>query len=87
MKSSFFLLIKIVGFTAFSDVAITPTGSSKIWFFALLVVIEGRREQLAGKIQETYGIAKEEAENQLMRFPGIIVINRFGVTNMFLLDC
>ncbi len=28
-------------------------------------VIGGRREQLAGKIQERYGVAKEEAEKQL----------------------
>ena len=28
-------------------------------------VIEGRREQLAGKIQERYGVAKEEAEKQV----------------------
>ncbi len=30
-----------------------------------LDVVAGRREQLAGKIQERYGIAKEEAETQL----------------------
>ncbi len=30
-----------------------------------LDVIEGRREQLSGKIQERYGVAKEEAENQV----------------------
>lgn len=30
-----------------------------------LNVIAGRREQLAGKIQERYGIAKDEAEKQL----------------------
>ena len=28
-------------------------------------VIDGRREQLAGKIQERYGIAKDEAERQV----------------------
>ena len=28
-------------------------------------VIAGRREQLAGKIQERYGIAKDEAEKQI----------------------
>lgn len=27
--------------------------------------MEGRREQLAGKIQERYGLAKDEAEKQL----------------------
>ncbi|MGX1305349.1 uncharacterized protein YjbJ (UPF0337 family) [Amorphus suaedae] len=28
-------------------------------------VIEGDRERLAGKIQERYGVEKEEAENQI----------------------
>ncbi len=28
-------------------------------------VVAGRRDQLAGKIQERYGVAKEEAENQV----------------------
>lgn len=28
-------------------------------------VVAGRRDQLAGKIQERYGVAKEEAERQL----------------------
>lgn len=30
-----------------------------------LTVIAGQREQLVGKIQERYGIAKEEAEKQV----------------------
>jgi len=30
--------------------------------------IEGRRDRLAGKLQEKYGIAKEEAEKQLKEF-------------------
>jgi len=30
-----------------------------------LDVVAGRRDQLAGKIQERYGIAKDEAEAQL----------------------
>lgn len=30
-----------------------------------LDVIAGRRDQLSGKIQERYGIAKDEAEKQL----------------------
>lgn len=30
-----------------------------------LDVVEGRREQLAGKIEERYGVAKEEAEKQV----------------------
>ncbi len=28
-------------------------------------VVAGRREQLAGKIQERYGVAKDEAEKQV----------------------
>jgi uncharacterized protein YjbJ (UPF0337 family) len=31
-------------------------------------VIDGQREQLAGKLQERYGIAKEEAEDQIRHF-------------------
>jgi uncharacterized protein YjbJ (UPF0337 family) len=30
-----------------------------------LEVVAGRRDQLAGKIQERYGIAREDAEHQL----------------------
>ena len=30
-----------------------------------LDVIAGKRDQLAGKIQETYGISKDEAEKQV----------------------
>jgi uncharacterized protein YjbJ (UPF0337 family) len=28
-------------------------------------VVDGRREELAGKIQERYGVAKDEAERQV----------------------
>jgi uncharacterized protein YjbJ (UPF0337 family) len=31
-------------------------------------VVAGRRDQLAGKIQERYGIAREAAEEQVRRF-------------------
>ncbi len=30
-----------------------------------IALVAGRRDQLAGKLQERYGIAKEEAERQL----------------------
>ena len=30
-----------------------------------LAVVAGRREQLGGKIQERYGVAKDDAEKQL----------------------
>jgi uncharacterized protein YjbJ (UPF0337 family) len=33
-----------------------------------LTVIHGRREQLIGKIQERYGVVKEEAEKQVDEF-------------------
>ncbi|MBI3897085.1 MAG: CsbD family protein [Gammaproteobacteria bacterium] len=33
-----------------------------------LDVINGRREELVGKIQESYGIAREEAEQQVQDF-------------------
>jgi uncharacterized protein YjbJ (UPF0337 family) len=33
-----------------------------------LDVIAGNRDQLAGKIQETYGITKDEAEQQIKQF-------------------
>ena len=31
-------------------------------------VINGKREELAGKLQERYGVAKEEAEKQIKEF-------------------
>jgi uncharacterized protein YjbJ (UPF0337 family) len=31
-------------------------------------VIAGKRDQLVGKLQERYGIAKEEAEKQIQDF-------------------
>lgn len=33
-----------------------------------LGVIDGRRVELAGKIQEAYGISREEAEKQITEF-------------------
>ncbi len=33
-----------------------------------LTVIAGNRDQLAGKIQEAYGVSKDEAEEQIKRF-------------------
>jgi len=31
-------------------------------------IVEGKRDQLVGKIQERYGIAREEAERQVAEF-------------------
>ena len=33
-----------------------------------LDVIAGKRTELAGKVQESYGISKDEAEEQIKRF-------------------
>ncbi len=33
-----------------------------------LDVIDGQRDQLAGKIQEAYGVSRAEAENQIRNF-------------------
>lgn len=33
-------------------------------------VVAGRRDQMAGKIQERYGVAKDEAEKQLSEWQG-----------------
>lgn len=35
-----------------------------------LDVIEGRREELVGRIQENYGIARDEAEKQVREWEG-----------------
>jgi len=35
-----------------------------------LDVIDGRREELAGRIQEVYGVSKDEADQQIERFAG-----------------
>ncbi len=35
-----------------------------------LEVIDGQREELAGRIQKVYGISKDEAERQIERFSG-----------------
>ncbi len=33
-----------------------------------LTVIAGKRDQLAGRIQEAYGVSKDEAEKQIKQF-------------------
>lgn len=43
-----------------------------------LDVVAGRREQLAGKVQERYGIAKEEAEKQVDAFERSATDQWFG---------
>lgn len=41
-----------------------------------LDVINGRREQLAGKIQELYGISKDEADKQINEFSASLYDHR-----------
>lgn len=43
-----------------------------------LDVVAGRRDQLAGKIQERYGVAKEEAERQLAEWEAKATDSWFG---------
>jgi uncharacterized protein YjbJ (UPF0337 family) len=38
-------------------------------------VIAGKKDQLVGKIQERYGIAKDEAENQVDEFNRTVVFD------------
>lgn len=33
-----------------------------------LAVVDGKREELVGRVQERYGVAKEEAEKQVKEF-------------------
>lgn len=41
-----------------------------------LTEIEGKRDQLAGKLQERYGIAKEEAERRISDWESRHPVNR-----------
>ena len=36
-----------------------------------LTQVNGQRDQLVGKLQEKYGIAKEEAQKQVKEFEGV----------------
>jgi len=44
-----------------------------------LTVIAGRRDQLVGKIQERYGVAKEEADKQVKTWESMKVNKLEGV--------
>ncbi len=39
-------------------------------------VIAGRRDQLVGKLQEHYGIAREEAERQVREWTDMLEVSR-----------
>lgn len=44
-----------------------------------LDVVAGKKEKLVGKLQQRYGIAKEEAEKQIDRWVEVVVVEE-GVT-------
>lgn len=39
--------------------------------------VDGRREQLAGRIQQTYGLTREEAERQLRNWERNLAVEEF----------
>jgi uncharacterized protein YjbJ (UPF0337 family) len=43
-----------------------------------LAIIGGRREQLAGRIQEAYGLTKEEADRQLKNWERNLAVEQFA---------
>ena len=43
-----------------------------------LDVIAGRRDQLCGKVQEAYGVSKDEAERQIREFGETITVDVVG---------
>jgi uncharacterized protein YjbJ (UPF0337 family) len=51
-----------------------------------LDVIAGRREQLAGRIQEVYGLSKEEAERQLNNWERNLSVEEFDEADLVLSD-
>jgi uncharacterized protein YjbJ (UPF0337 family) len=46
-----------------------------------LDVIRGRRDQLVGKLQERYGIAKEEAEKQIDDWSRTVAVDDKGAAS------
>lgn len=58
------------------------TGRAKVQWGKLtsddLDIVAGRREQLAGKIQERYGIAKDEADKQVSEWVKKVDDSWFG---------
>lgn len=48
-----------------------------------LDIIAGKRDQLVGKLQETYGIAREEAETQVRNFIADLDLDEFEVEHDF----
>ena len=51
-----------------------------------LDVIAGRREQLAGRIQELYGLSKQEAERQLRNWQRNLAVDEFDEADLVIDD-
>jgi len=51
-----------------------------------LDVVAGRRDQLAGRIQEVYGLTKEEAERQLRNWERNLEVEEFDESDLVLDD-
>jgi uncharacterized protein YjbJ (UPF0337 family) len=51
-----------------------------------LDVVAGRRDQLAGRIQEVYGLSKEEAERQLRNWERNVATVEFDEADLVLDD-
>jgi len=51
-----------------------------------LDVVAGRRDQLAGRIQEVYGLTKEEAERQLRNWERNLEVEEFDEADLVLDD-
>ena len=51
-----------------------------------LDVIAGRREQLAGRIQEIYGLSQEEAERQLRNWERNLAVDEFDEADLVVDD-
>ena len=51
-----------------------------------LDVVAGRRDQLAGRIREVYGLSKEEAERQLRNWERNLEVEEFDEADLVLDD-
>jgi uncharacterized protein YjbJ (UPF0337 family) len=47
-----------------------------------LAIIGGRREQLAGRIQEAYGLSEDEADRQLRNWERNLAVDEFAETDI-----
>ena len=51
-----------------------------------LAIVGGRRDQLAGRIQEAYGLTRIEAERQLRNWERNLAVEEFAETELTLDD-